>query len=132
VVGLVASAQLTSPSKFELARDYIYAKWPSNDPFVLTYREWLIAFERFRSDLIARKRPMPNLLFDEILGYLHSRISNEEMADYDDISRFFDLGNGSFDKLKHRRAAAMSAASDTNHQDNKIRISRSVLVEQMS
>jgi hypothetical protein len=31
VVGLVASAQHTSPSKFDLARDYIYAKWPSDD-----------------------------------------------------------------------------------------------------
>jgi glycosyltransferase involved in cell wall biosynthesis len=131
VVGLVASAQLTSPSKFEVARDYIYAKWPSNDPFVLTYREWLIAFERFRSDLIAKKRPMPNLLFDEVLGYLHSRISKEEKADYADISRFFDSGDRGLEKVYRRRFAAMSTSSDTN-LDNKIHISRSVYVEQMS
>lgn len=91
VVGLVASAQLTSPSKFELTRDYIYDKWPSDDPLVLAYRQWLIAFERYRSDLIAQNRPMPNLLFDEILNYLHARISHEKKADYADISRFFDL-----------------------------------------
>jgi glycosyltransferase involved in cell wall biosynthesis len=89
VVGLVADGQLTSPSKFELARYHIYGKWPSDDPLVLTYREWLIAFERFRSDLIARKRPMPNLLFDEVLNYLYRRISHELKPDYADISRFF-------------------------------------------
>jgi len=94
-VGLVASAQRTSPSKFELARDYIYAKWPSDDPLVLTYRKWLIALERFRSGLIAKNRAMPNLLFDEILRYLHRRISHEKSADYADISRFFDLADRS-------------------------------------
>jgi glycosyltransferase involved in cell wall biosynthesis len=99
VVGLVASGQLTSPSQFELARDYIYAKWPSEDPIVLAYREWLIAFERFRSDLIARNRPMPNLLFDEILNYLHPRISLEEPADYADISSFFNLDDERADPL---------------------------------
>jgi glycosyltransferase involved in cell wall biosynthesis len=115
VVGLVASAQLTSPSAFELARDYIYAKWPSDDPVVLTYREWLITFERFRSDLIARKRPMPNLLFDEILRYLHRRISHEEKADYADISRFFDLGEYSSEELDDRRSAITSASLAANH-----------------
>jgi len=131
MVGLVASAQLSSPSKFELARDYIYAKWPSDDPFVLTYREWLIAFERFRSHLIARNRPMPNLLFDEILRYLHGRISHEEKADYADINRFFDLGDRSLEELHDRRTAPMSTSPDTNQLDNKIRFSRPVYLEQM-
>jgi glycosyltransferase involved in cell wall biosynthesis len=119
VVGLVAGGQLISPSKFELARDYIYAKWPSDDPFVLSYRDWLIAFERFRSELIARKRHMPNLLFDEVLRYLHRRISNEEQADYADISRFFDPGERSPDELDDRRSAATSAPPDTNRLDNQ-------------
>jgi len=87
--GLVARGQSTSPSAFALARDYINAKWPSGDPLVLAYREWMIALERFRSDLIARKRRMPNLLFDKILGYLHERMSREERPEYADISGFF-------------------------------------------
>ncbi len=123
VVGLVASGQLTSPSQFELARDYIYAKWPSEDPIVLAYREWLIAFERFRSDLIARKRPMPNLLFDEILKYLHRRISLGEPADYDDINSFFDLGN----ELADPHLVTVSS-SDTNH----LGISRAEYCEQLA
>ena len=119
VAGLVSGGQLISPSKFELARDYIYAKWPSDDPFVLTYRDWLIAFERFRSELIARKRPMPNLLFDKVLRYLHRRISNEEKADYADFGRFFDPGERGPEELADRRSAATSAPPDTNHPDNQ-------------
>ena len=93
--GLVATGQLTSPSKFEVARDYIYAKWPSHDPLVLAYRQWMIAFEQFRSYLIGRKVPMPNLLFDQVLRYLHGQISEEKQPVYADIRRFFDLGDGS-------------------------------------
>lgn len=119
VVGLVAGGQLISPSKFEPARDYIYAKWPSDDPFVLTYRDWLIAFERFRSDLIARKRPMPNLLFDEILRYLYKRISNEEKADYTDIVRFFASGNQGWEELNDERSTSTPASPDTNRLDNQ-------------
>jgi glycosyltransferase involved in cell wall biosynthesis len=116
VVGLVASAQLTSPSKFEVARDYIFNKWPSEDLIVLNYREWLIAFERFRSDLIARKRPMPNLLFDEILSYLHKRISHDEEADYAHISRFFDLGDRSSQAIDDLRPVSISTLPGTSHQ----------------
>ncbi|MET0646284.1 MAG: glycosyltransferase family 2 protein [Pyrinomonadaceae bacterium] len=115
MAGLVACAQYISPSKFELARDYIYAKWPSDDPVVLTYREWLIAFERFRSDLIARKRPMPNLLFDEILKYLHRRISREEKPDYADISRFFALDDRGSEGLDVLRSPASPASPAMNH-----------------
>jgi glycosyltransferase involved in cell wall biosynthesis len=89
VPGLVAGAQLASPSKFSLVRDYINAKWPSRDPLVLAYRDWMVALERFRSDLIARERRMPNLLFDQILGYVQDRMSREKPADYSDIGRFF-------------------------------------------
>jgi glycosyltransferase involved in cell wall biosynthesis len=88
--GLVSHAQMTSPSKFELARNYINAKWPSNDPLVIDYREWMTALERFRSDLIERKHRMPNLLFDDILKYLYKRFSHEEPTEYADISRFFN------------------------------------------
>jgi len=89
VAGLVAGAQLVSPSRFSVARDYIHAKWPAGDPLVLAYREWMIALERYRSDLIARSRRMPNLLFDEILGYLHEQMRREQVANYADISQFF-------------------------------------------
>jgi hypothetical protein len=89
---MAAMRAYASPSRFELARAYIYAKWPSSDPLVLTYREWLIDFERFRSILIARERRMPNLLFDDVLGYLDKRMSREEPADHADISRFFVRG----------------------------------------
>lgn len=87
--GLVAGAQLVSPSRFSVARDYIQVKWPASDPLVLAYREWMIALERFRSDLIARNQRMPNLLFDEILGYLHERMSREQLPNYADIGQFF-------------------------------------------
>jgi glycosyltransferase involved in cell wall biosynthesis len=87
--GLVAEAQTTSPSKFELARDRINAKWRSADPLVLAYRDWMVALEQFRSDLIAHHRRMPNLLFDSILAYLHDRLTHEKPPEYADISRFF-------------------------------------------
>ncbi len=92
VSGLVAGAQLTAPSKFSLARDYIQLKWPSDDPLVVACREWLNALERFRSDLIAQKERMPTLLFDEILSYLHARIIRDEPVAYGDIGRFFTRG----------------------------------------
>lgn len=92
VAGLVSGAQLTAPSKFAVARNYIHAKWPSSDPLVLTYRRWMTALEQFRSDLIATKQRMPNLLFDEILAYLHDRISRDEPAEFGDIERFFVRG----------------------------------------
>ncbi len=87
--GLVAGAQLAAPSGFSVARDYIQAKWPAEDPGVVAYREWMNAFEQFRSDLIARGRCMPNLLFDEILQYLHERMCCDQPAEYADISQFF-------------------------------------------
>ncbi|MGH4006714.1 MAG: glycosyltransferase family 2 protein [Pseudonocardiaceae bacterium] len=89
VAGLVTGAQLVSPSRFSIARDYIQGKWPVGDPWVLAYREWMIALERFRSDLIARHRRMPNLLFDEILCYLYERMSREQLPNYADIGQFF-------------------------------------------
>jgi glycosyltransferase involved in cell wall biosynthesis len=90
VPGLVTGAQLVSPSRFEVARDYIQAKWPSNDPLVRAYREWMTALERYRSDLIAREQRMPNLLFDQILGYVHRRMSLGQPAEPRDIGQFFE------------------------------------------
>lgn len=108
--GLVASGQSNSPSAFALAREYINAKWPSGDPLVLHYREWMIALERFRSDLIARKRRMPNLLFDEILGYLHERISREERPEYADIRGFFVHARPRLEDPRDRRPVASHPA----------------------
>ena len=88
VSGLVAGAQLSSPSRFTVARDYINAKWPSSDPTVVAYREWMAALEQFRDDLIAREHRMPNLLFDQVLAYVHDRISRQQLPDAA-ISRFF-------------------------------------------
>ena len=90
VRGVVVDAQETSPTKFSLARDAIHEKWPSTDPLVLEHRRWLLSFEQYRSDLVAEYHRMPNLLFDEVLGYLHDRIRRERSADYRDIVRFFD------------------------------------------
>ncbi|GAA4608947.1 hypothetical protein GCM10023195_35590 [Actinoallomurus liliacearum] len=87
--GMVSGAQLISPSKFALARDHINAKWPVADPVVAGYRAWMVALERYRDDLIARHRRMPNLLFDQILGYLHERIGRRLPPDHADIGRFF-------------------------------------------
>lgn len=87
--GLVAGAQLVWPSRFSVARDYIQGKWPAGDPLVLAYREWMIALERFRSDLIARNWRMPNLLFDDILRYVHERMSRAQLPNYADIGQFF-------------------------------------------
>jgi glycosyltransferase involved in cell wall biosynthesis len=87
--GLVADAQLVSPSRFEVARDYIQSKWRASDPLVVAYREWMIMLENVRSDLIRRGRRMPNLLFDDVLGYLHGRMRRREPVDYSHIGRFF-------------------------------------------
>ncbi|MGH3923243.1 MAG: glycosyltransferase family 2 protein, partial [Pseudonocardiaceae bacterium] len=89
VAGLVSGAQLVSPSRFSVARDYIQARWPASDPLVRDYRKWMLELEQFRSDLIARDRRMPNLLFDEILGYLHERLSRDDPPNHADIGRFF-------------------------------------------
>jgi glycosyltransferase involved in cell wall biosynthesis len=88
VTGLVAGAQLISPTRFAVAREYINAKWPSEDPTVVAYRDWMAALEQFRDDLIAREHRMPNLLFDSVLAYLHARISAGELPD-PPAGRFF-------------------------------------------
>ncbi len=87
--GLVSSAQLVSPSRFSVARDYVQAKWSARDPLAREYREWMTAMEALRSDLIARNARMPNLLFDEILAYVHDRMSRDQSPDYGDIGQFF-------------------------------------------
>jgi len=89
VVGLVAQAQLVSPSRFSVARDIIHAKWPSDDPIVVGYRAWLTELEGVRSGLIAKSRRMPNLLFDDILSYLHPRVSAGRPPDVHDMAKFF-------------------------------------------
>ncbi|MEU8004205.1 glycosyltransferase [Catellatospora sp. NPDC049111] len=94
VAGLVSGAQLVSPSRFSLARDYINTKWPSDDPLVAAYREWMAAVERFRDDLIAAEQRIPNLLFDEILAHLHERISRRQPPDADAVSSFFTTSAG--------------------------------------
>lgn len=87
--GLVAEAQLTSPSKFSVARDYIYHKWPSNDPLVLELREWMSALEAYRDSYIKKNGRTPNLLFDDILAYVDQCTRAEQPADYSLIKEFF-------------------------------------------
>jgi glycosyltransferase involved in cell wall biosynthesis len=89
VVGLVAQAQSVSPSRFSVARDTIHAKWPSDDSIVVGYRAWLTELEGVRSGLIAQGRSMPNLLFDDILSYLHPRVSAGRPPDVQDMVKFF-------------------------------------------
>lgn len=92
--GLVAEAQQVSPSPFATAREYIQTKWRTADPLVLVYRQWMTALERVRSDLIASEQRMPNLLFDDILKYLHGRVSRERPPEYADIEQFFASSTG--------------------------------------
>jgi glycosyltransferase involved in cell wall biosynthesis len=87
--GLVSGAQLESPSKFALARIYINDKWPSRDPLVVANRRWMAALEQLREELIGQQLRMPNLLFDEILSYLHGRFIRRQRPDHRDIGRFF-------------------------------------------
>jgi glycosyltransferase involved in cell wall biosynthesis len=88
--GLVARGQVAAPSRFQLAREYVQAKWPTHDEFAAAYREWMSALERHRSALIAGNRRMPNLLFDDILTYVHGRMSRGEWPDHSDIGEFFE------------------------------------------
>jgi glycosyltransferase involved in cell wall biosynthesis len=87
--GLGAAAQSVSPSRFAVTRDLIHAKWPTDDPLVLAYRQWMIALEHYRSDLIAQGRLMPNLLFDDVLAYVHGRMSRAQLPQEAEIRRFF-------------------------------------------
>lgn len=87
ISGLVSSAQLVAPSRFSAAREYIQAKWPARDPLASAYREWMTALEHARSELIMRNVRLPNLLFDEILAYLHPQMSREQQPDYDAIGQ---------------------------------------------
>jgi glycosyltransferase involved in cell wall biosynthesis len=86
--GLVANALQVSPSRFALAREYIHAKWPAHDALVCAHRKWMVALERRRSELIARHQPLPNLLFDEVLAYLHDRVSREQPPDHAALDQF--------------------------------------------
>jgi glycosyltransferase involved in cell wall biosynthesis len=85
---LVAGARLVSPSRFAVARDYIQDKWPTTNPLVLAHREWMVSLERLSSYFTARNRRMPELLFDDVLQYLHRRISRRQLPDLADVSLF--------------------------------------------
>ncbi|GAB1643553.1 glycosyltransferase family 2 protein [Krasilnikovia sp. MM14-A1259] len=89
VRGLVSEAQLASPTRFATTREHVHSKWFSDDPQVLHYRAWMTAFEDYRSQLVARERRMPNLLFDNVLKYVHTRMAANAPADLADIPRFF-------------------------------------------
>lgn len=88
--GLVARAQMQSPSEFTKARRYVYEKWPHSSPLAAVFRSWMMCFETYRDDLIAAGRPMPNLLFDSVLDYVSNRLGKRTPPNEADIRRFFD------------------------------------------
>lgn len=88
--GMVAKAQLKTPSEFAVARDVIYRKWPADDPIITSFRAWLTQFELTRDGLIADGRSMPNVLFDAVLQYLHSNLNQGTTPAVADIDQFFE------------------------------------------
>lgn len=87
--GIVANSQLSSPSPFTIARQYIYKKWPSHDTSVSVYRDWMTEFEEYRDSRITEGDQMPNLLFDSVLGFLNECMVNKINPTSADIEIFF-------------------------------------------
>jgi glycosyltransferase involved in cell wall biosynthesis len=85
--GLVSDGQRI-PSEFQLAYNYINSKWPTDDPIILAGRRWKDDIERHRCDLIVAGHK-PEYEFDDVLYYLHKRISRDVMPNPMDIPRFF-------------------------------------------
>jgi glycosyltransferase involved in cell wall biosynthesis len=79
--GVVLDAQLTTPTPFSVATAQLYAKWPSDDPLVTSYRRWSKAFDTYRDDRIARRLPIPPHIYDRVLQHLHGRFAAGDPAD---------------------------------------------------
>ncbi|HEY9789517.1 MAG TPA: glycosyltransferase [Candidatus Obscuribacterales bacterium] len=84
--GLVSTGATTN--KFAFATEHIQAKWPSDDPVVIASRAWMSHMEEYRCGLVRDGRPV-NFFFDDVLKYLYSRISRQQLPDRADIPGFF-------------------------------------------
>lgn len=89
--GMVAEGQAVSPSPFSVVRDYIYAKWPSGDLRVESYRAWFTRFESYRNARITAGHPMPPHLFDGVLQSLYTSFTRGHPADILAIPAFFEV-----------------------------------------
>ena len=69
--GMCVAAEKVHPTPFATARRQIYAKWPTRDPLVIQYRQWMTDFEVARNDCIMRKDAIPMHVFDRVTSYLH-------------------------------------------------------------
>ncbi|MFD4635244.1 glycosyltransferase family 2 protein [Streptomyces sp. NPDC058284] len=87
--GLVASAQLTVPSPFTVVRERLHAAWPTKDPRVLAFRNWMTACEDRRNHNIKNDIPIPHHLFDAILRDLHSWFTEGREPNHRLIPRYF-------------------------------------------
>ncbi|WP_371679737.1 glycosyltransferase family 2 protein [Streptomyces sp. NBC_01276] len=88
--GLVASAQLTVPSPFTIARERIQARWPSADEQVVAFRGWMTAFEDHRNQRIRGRLPIPHQMFDAVLRDLHQWFTTGREPDHRLIPGYFE------------------------------------------
>jgi hypothetical protein len=88
--GLVAGGQETSPSAFDVARQRIHGKWPSDDAFVVASRAWMSALEDRRNRRIELGRAIPTHLFDRVLDYVAVCVGSSTEPRVEDIDALFD------------------------------------------
>jgi len=87
--GLVSEANLRSPTPFELARNRIECKYPTQDPIATKMRSWLAEFESARNQVVAAGWRFDPFLFDRVLWYLWSGVSCRRSPVIEDVERFF-------------------------------------------
>ncbi len=74
--GTVTLAYQQTPTAFTLARARVYEKWPTDDPLVLVYRDWLRTFDLRLDSLIGEGQPLPRHAFDQALAAMKPAFAN--------------------------------------------------------
>jgi glycosyltransferase involved in cell wall biosynthesis len=124
--GLIADAQLLSPTPLAVARRKIHSKWPTGDAQINAYREWLIEFEHFRNNWIFNGHRVPKHLFDKVLSDLYRRFSRSEDVNRAAIRSFFENGQAhskdeSIPTHKTRDETQLMAAHSVAAEDGSFR-----------
>ncbi|SDI43015.1 Glycosyl transferase family 2 [Sinosporangium album] len=79
--GAVSEAYLASPTPFTLTRAYLFAKWPSTDPLVTSYRDWFRHFDTRLDTRIEHGHPVPAHVYEHAIRNLHGPFTYASPAD---------------------------------------------------